>query len=159
MPILPYLETLPEVARDVSLDDEAYVIGKVRIGPGARIGPRSVIRGDQCHITIGRRFRMGASATVHVDPERPTTIGEDVLVEDAAVVHGCTVGNGVLIEREATVLTGSVVGEGSIVQADALVAEGKEIPPRSVVAGTPGRVVRQTTDDEVAEIRRRAGGA
>ena len=159
MPLLPYLGTLPEVAEDVSIDEDGWVIGKVKIAAGGRVGPRAVIRGDQSYIEIGRRFSLGASATVHVDPSWPTIVGEDVIVEDRAIIHGCTLGDVVLVEREATVLSGSVVGEGSIVQADALVAEGKQIPPRSVVAGTPGKVVRQTTDEEVAMIRRRAAGA
>ena len=159
MPLLPYLGTMPELAADVTVDDEGFVIGKVTIAEGGRVGPRAVIRGDQSYIRIGRRFSIGASATVHVDPEWPTILGDDVVVEERAVVHGCTVGDAVLVEREATVLSGSSVGEGSIIQADALVPEGREIPPRSVVAGTPGRVIRQTTDEEVAEIRRRASEA
>lgn len=156
MPALPYLGTLPTLADDVAIDPEGFVIGKVEIAAGGRIGPRAVVRGDQCHIKIGRRFRLGTAATVHVDPEYPALLDDDVVVEERAVVHGCTIGPAVLVERDATVLTGSVVGEGSIVQADALVPEGREIPPRSVVAGTPGKVIRQTTDEEVAAIRRRA---
>ena len=159
MPLLPYLGTLPEVADDVSIDEDGWVIGKVTIAAGGRVGPRAVIRGDQDSIEIGRRFSIGAAATIHVDPGGPTRIGEDVVVEDRAVVHGCTLGDAVLVEHEATVLSRSVVGGGSIIQADALVAEGKEIPPRSVVAGTPGKIIRQTTDEEVALIRRRAARA
>ena len=156
MPQLPYLDTLPKLAGDVVVHPEAFVIGKVTIEAGGRVGPRAVIRGDQSYIEIGRRFTIGASATVHVDPDYPAVLGDDVVVEDRAVVHGCRLGDAVLVEREATILTGSVVGPGSIVQADALVPERREIPPRSVVAGTPGKVIRQTTDEEVAEIRRRA---
>jgi carbonic anhydrase/acetyltransferase-like protein (isoleucine patch superfamily) len=159
MPLLPYLGTMPTVADDLDLDAEGFVIGKVRVAEGVRIGRRTVLRGDQNRIEIGPRCRFGAEATLHVDPDKPCILGADVVVEDRAVVHGCVVGEAVLVEAGATVLSGSRVGEGSIVQAGALVGEGKEIPPRSVVAGTPGRVVRQTSDDEVAEIRRRAAGA
>ncbi|MDP8922854.1 MAG: gamma carbonic anhydrase family protein [Chloroflexota bacterium] len=156
MPLLPFLGTLPTVADDLDLDPAGYVIGKVTLAAGVRIGPRSVVRGDQDRIEIGPRCWFGTEATVHIDPGHPAVLGADVVVEDRAVVHGCTLGDAVLVERDATVLTGSRVGEGSIIQADALVPEGKEYPPRSVIAGTPGRVIRQTTDDEVAEIRRRA---
>ena len=121
-----------------------------------RVGRRTVIRADQDRIEIGPRCRFGTEATLHIDPGQPAILGADVVVEDRAVVHGCILGDAVLVERDATVLTGSRVGEGSIVQTDALVAEGKEFAPRSVIAGTPGRVVRQTTDAEVADIRRRA---
>jgi carbonic anhydrase/acetyltransferase-like protein (isoleucine patch superfamily) len=91
-----------------------------------------------------------------MDPTFPTQIGADVVVEDDAIIHGCILGEAVLVERDATVLTGSSVGEGSIVQTGALVPEGKSFPARSVIAGTPGKVVRETTDDEVAATRRRA---
>lgn len=156
MPILPYLGILPTVAPDVEIDAEGYVIGKVTLAEGIRVGPRSVVRADQASIAIGPRVRIGRSATVHVDPGYPTSIGADVVVEDEAIVHGCTLADAILIERDATVLTGSSIGEGSIVQAGALVPEGKAFPARSVIAGTPGRAVRETTDEEVAEIRRRA---
>ena len=156
MPLLPHLGTMPTVADDVSLDDECFVIGKVTLASGVRVGRRTVLRADQDRIEIGPRCRFGEEATVHIDPGKPTILGADVVVEDRAVVHGCILGDAVLVEREATVLSGSRVGEGSIIQADALVAEGKEIPPRSVIGGTPGRVIRQTTDAEVADIRRRA---
>lgn len=156
MPLLPFLGTMPTVADDLALDAEGFVIGKVTIAAGVRIGPRSVLRADQDRIEIGPRCLFGTEATVHIDPGQPAILGADVVVEDRAVVHGCVLGDAVLVERDATVLTGSRVGEGSMVQADALVAEGKEFPPRSVIAGTPGRVVRQTTDAEVADIRRRA---
>jgi carbonic anhydrase/acetyltransferase-like protein (isoleucine patch superfamily) len=156
MPILPYLNTMPDLADDVVVDPEGYVIGKVTMGNGGRVGRQAVLRGDQANIQVGERFSIGERSTVHVDPGQPAIIGDDVVVEDRAVVHGCRVGNVVLIEREATVLTGSVVGDGSIVQADALVPEGREIPPRSVLAGTPGRVIRQTTEEELNGIRERA---
>ena len=156
MPLLPFRGTMPTVADDLALDSGAFVIGKVTIAAGVRIGPRTVIRADQDRIEIGPRCRFGTEATLHIDPGQPAILGADLVVEDRAVVHGCILGDAVLIERDATVLTGSRIGEGSIVQADALVAEGKEFPPRSVIAGTPGRVIRQTTDAEVAETRRRA---
>lgn len=158
MPLLPFLGTMPSVADDLALDAEGFVIGKVTIGDGVRIGPRTVIRADQDRIEIGANCWFGSEATLHVDPTMPAILGSDVVVEDRAVVHGCVLGDAVLVERDATILSGSRVGGGSIVQADALVAEGKEFPPRSVIAGTPGRVIRRTTDAEVAEIRRRAAG-
>ena len=156
MPLLPFLGIMPTVTDDLDLDAEGYVIGNAAAGVGVPIGPRSVIRADQDRIEVGPRCRFGSEVTVHIDPGSPAILGADVVMEDRAVVHGCTLGDAVLIERDATVLTGSRVGAGSIVRADALVAEGKEFPPRSVIAGTPGRVVGQTTDDELAEIRRRA---
>jgi carbonic anhydrase/acetyltransferase-like protein (isoleucine patch superfamily) len=115
-----------------------------------------VLRGDQDRITVGDYARFGQAISVHMDPTYPTQIGAEVVVEDDAIVHGCILGDAVLVERDATILTGSSVGEGSIVQAGALVPEGKSFPARSVIAGTPGKVIHETTDAEVAETRRRA---
>jgi carbonic anhydrase/acetyltransferase-like protein (isoleucine patch superfamily) len=156
MPLLPYLGTVPTVGEDDEIDAEGFVIGKVTLGRRVRIGARTVLRGDQDRIVVGDHARFGQAVSVHMDPRFPTEIGSEVVVEDDAIVHGCVVGDGVLIERDATILTGSSVGEGSIVQAGALVPEGKAFPARSVIAGTPGTVVRETTDDEVAATRRRA---
>lgn len=156
MPLLPYLGTLPTVGDDLALDAEAFVIGKVTLGSGVRIGARTVLRGDQDRIVVGDRVRFGQAISVHMDPTFPTQIGSEVVVEDDAIVHGCILGDAVLVERDATVLTGSSVGAGSIVQAGALVPEGKSFPARSVIAGTPGTVIRETTDEEVAATRRRA---
>jgi carbonic anhydrase/acetyltransferase-like protein (isoleucine patch superfamily) len=156
MPLVPYLGTLPTVGEDVEIDAEGFVIGKVTLGRGVRVGARTVLRGDQDTITVGDYARFGQAISVHMDPEYPTQIGSEVVVEDDAIVHGTVLGDAVLVERDATVLTGSSVGEGSIVQAGALVPEGKAFPARSVIAGTPGKVIRETTDDEVAATRRRA---
>jgi carbonic anhydrase/acetyltransferase-like protein (isoleucine patch superfamily) len=156
MPLLPYLGTLPAVGEDVEIDDEGFVIGKVTLGRGVRIGARTVLRADQDTITVGDYARFGRAISVHMDPRFATRIGSEVVVEDDAIVHGTILGDAVLAERDATILTGSSVGEGSIVQAGALVPEGKSFPARSVIAGTPGKVIRETTDAEVAATRRRA---
>lgn len=156
MPLLPYLGTVPTVGDDLELDPEGFVIGKVTLGRGVRIGARTVLRGDQDRISVGDHVCFGRAVSVHMDPTFPTQIGSEVVVEDDAIVHGCVLGDAVRIERDATVLTGSSIGEGSIVQAGTLVPEGKAYPARSVIAGTPGKVIRETTDDEVAETRRRA---
>ena len=156
MPLLPYLGIVPTVGDQLEIDEQGFVIGKVTLGSGVTIGARTVLRGDQDTITVGDHVRFGQAISVHMDPTFPTQIGSDVVVEDDAIVHGCILGDAVLVQRDATILTGSNVGAGSIVQAGALVPEGKSFPPRSVIAGTPGKVVRETTDDEVAETRRRA---
>ena len=156
MPLLPYFDIMPVVGDDAEIDPEGVAIGKVTIGRGVRIGARTVLRADQDTITVGDNVRFGQRISVHMDPNFPTRIGSEIVIEDDAIVHGTILGDAVLVERDATILTGSSVGEGSIVQAGALVPEGKSFPARSVIAGTPGKVVRETTDEEVAAIRRRA---
>jgi carbonic anhydrase/acetyltransferase-like protein (isoleucine patch superfamily) len=156
MPLLPYLGIVPTVADDLELDPNAYVIGKVTLARGVRIGAGTVLRADQDEIIVAEHVTFGSAISVHLDRGKPTIIGADVVVEDDAIVHGCTLGDAVLIGRDATVLSGSSIGEGSIVEAGALIPEGKEYPARSVIAGTPGKVIRETTDAEVAATRQRA---
>ena len=115
--------------QDVEVDAEGFVDRQGRRLAGVRVGPRTVVRADQAPIAVGAHVRLGRGATVHVDPGFPTPIGADVVVEDDAIVHGCTLGDGGAGRADATVLTGSTVGEGSIVQAGALVPEGKRYPP------------------------------
>ncbi len=89
---------------------------------------------------------------MHADPEHPVIIGDGVSVGHQARLHGCSVADGVLIGIGATVLDGAQIGKQSLIGAGALIPPGKVIPPRSLVMGTPGRVVRTLTDDEVAEL-------
>jgi carbonic anhydrase/acetyltransferase-like protein (isoleucine patch superfamily) len=153
VPIHGYLEHVPEIGAEVSLEESAYLVGKVAVVGPARFEARAVVRGDQNRITIGARFRMGSGASIHVESHTPTVIGEDVWLGDDAVVHATTLGNGVRVEDGGLVLSTSKVGAGSIVAADALVSEGSEFPENSYIVGTPGRRTRDTTPEERAETR------
>jgi carbonic anhydrase/acetyltransferase-like protein (isoleucine patch superfamily) len=155
VPILSYLEFTPQVGIDVALAEDAFLVGKVRVAGPAVFGPSAVLRGDQNWITVGARFRLGARSTIHVELDRSTDIGSDVWVGSDAVVHACTLGDGVRVEDGGLVLSHSRVGAGSIVAADALVPEGVEFPAHSYISGTPGRRVRDTTYEERAETRQR----
>ena len=116
-----------------------------------------VLRGDVNHIRIGRRTNIQDGSVVHVMSDtHPTTVGDDVTVGHGALLHGCAVEDRCLISMGAIVLNGAVVGTESIVAAGALVVEGATIPPRSLVMGSPARVRRSLTDDEVRSIQRYA---
>lgn len=156
MALLPYQGQRPGVHPSASVSPDAAVIGKVVIGPECSVWQRALVRGDQDWIRLGRRVSLGENCTVHVDQGNPTILGDEVVVEGGAVIHGCVIESRTLVEAGARVLSGSHVGSGSIVRAGTLVAEGAIIPPRSVVAGVPGKVQRQTSDDEVAAIVARA---
>jgi carbonic anhydrase/acetyltransferase-like protein (isoleucine patch superfamily) len=93
-------------------------------------------------------------AVLHADPGYPLTLGENVTVGHQAMLHGCTVGDGSLVGIQAVVLNGAVIGAESLVGAGALVTERKEFPPRSMILGSPAKVVRQLTDEEVAGLKR-----
>ena len=144
----------PVVAPSAFVDSSAQVIGDVAIGDESSVWMNVVIRGDV------HRIRWDAARTSRTErlstscgTGYPTTIGDEVTVGHGALLHGCTVDDRVLVGMGAIVLNGVTIGQESIVAAGTLVAEGTEFPPRSLVMGTPGRVRRELTDDEVQSIR------
>ena len=150
----PFRGVVPTVAPSAFVDQSAQVIGDVHIGPESSVWMNVVIRGDVNHIRIGNRTNIQDGTVVHVmrDPPHPTVVGDDVTVGHGAVLHGCTVANRCLIGMGAILLNGSSVGEDCIVAAGTLLPEGMAVPGRSLVMGSPGRVRRALTDDEIAFI-------
>lgn len=137
----------PEIAADVWIAPDAQIIGKVVIEAGASIWFGTVLRGDNEVIRIGPGSNVQEHCVFHTDPGCPLTVGRDVTVGHKALLHGCTICDGVLVGMNATVLNRTVVGAGSLIGAGALIAEDKTIPEGSLVMGMPGRVVR-TLDAE-----------
>lgn len=135
----------------------AVVIGKVRLRRDASVWFNAVLRGDNELIDVGDRTNIQDGCVLHTDMGFPLMLGADCTVGHMAMLHGCTIGEGVLIGIGATVLNGAVIGAHSVIGAHALVPEGKEIPPRSLVVGTPGKVVRELSDDDVTHYSRLAG--
>ncbi|WP_297595040.1 gamma carbonic anhydrase family protein [Mycobacterium sp.] len=131
----------------------ATVIGQVKLGAQTGIWYNAVIRGDMEAITVGDRSNIQDGSVLHADPGFPLTIGTAVSVGHNATLHGCTVGDDVLIGMGATVLNGAVIGSGTLVAANALILQGAKIPPGSLVAGVPAKVRRDLTDVERARIR------
>jgi carbonic anhydrase/acetyltransferase-like protein (isoleucine patch superfamily) len=149
----PYRGRLPKVHPTAYVDQSAQVVGDVEIGADSSVWMNTVVRGDVNFIRIGARSNVQDGTIVHVMHDmHPTRIGDDVTIGHAAIVHGCTIGDRVLIGMGATLLNGATVGEDSIVAAGTLLTEGMIVPPRSLVMGRPGKVRRALTDLEVAEI-------
>jgi carbonic anhydrase/acetyltransferase-like protein (isoleucine patch superfamily) len=145
---------MPRVHPTAYIDSSAQVIGDVEIGEESSVWMAAVVRGDVNRIRIGRRSNVQDGVVVHVMKDtHATTIGDSVTIGHAAVIHGCTVDDRCLIGMGTIVLNGAHIGAGSIVAAGTLVVEGMEVPPRSLVVGSPGRVRRTLTDAEVAEIQ------
>ena len=153
----PFKGIQPRVAADAYVDPSAQVIGNVEIGAESSVWMNAVIRGDVNAIRVGRRTNIQDCSIVHVmHRTHQTTIGDEVTVGHAAIVHGCTIADRVLIGMGAILLNGVTVGEDSIVAAGTLLPEGAAVPPRSLVMGSPGKVKRALTDEEVISIRRSA---
>ena len=153
----PYRGALPRVHPTAFIDDSAQVIGDVEIGEESSVWMCAVVRGDVHWIKIGRRTSIQDATVVHVmNGTHPTTIGDNVTVGHAAVMHVCTVENLCLIGMGAILLNGAHVGTGSIVAAGTLLVEGQKVPPRSLVMGSPGKVKRLLTHAEAAGIQQYA---
>jgi carbonic anhydrase/acetyltransferase-like protein (isoleucine patch superfamily) len=131
----------------------AVVVGDVVLAPGVNIWYHSVIRGDLARITLGARVNIQDGCIIHTDTDCPQELGEGVVLGHAAVVHGRRIGRDTLIGIGACVLSGAEVGEECLIAAGAVVTEGRRIPPRSVVMGVPGRVVREITAEELERTR------
>ena len=152
MPLHPYDGIWPSIGRDAFVADGAHLIGQITIGDQASIWFNAVLRADIAAITVGARSNIQDNSTIHVDFGYPTVIGEDTTVGHGVTIHGSIVENQVLVGMGAVILIGCTIGHGSIVGAHALLPERRHIPPRSLVLGSPGRIVRAITDDEMNEI-------
>ncbi|WP_454295855.1 gamma carbonic anhydrase family protein [Salana multivorans] len=154
--VRPFGQATPHIAPSAWLAPGAVVVGDVAIGADSAIFYNTVLRGDCSLITIGERSNLQDGVVVHVDDDFPTIVGDDVSVGHAAVLHGCTIGDGCLIGMSSTVMSGAVVEPGAMVAAGALVTPGKTVPSGTLVAGVPARVVRELTDAEKEHLRHNA---
>ena len=130
----------------------ASVIGNVILKKNASIWFGAVLRGDNEAIIIGENSNIQDNSVLHTDMGKPLTLGANVTVGHKVMLHGCTVGDGSLIGIGAIVLNGARIGRGCLIGAGALITENKEIPDRSLVMGSPGKVVRTLTEEEAAAI-------
>ena len=150
--VLPYADHVPQIDPAAWLAPTATVIGEAVIEAEASVFYGAVIRADMAAVRLGRGANLQDNVVVHTDYSHPAEIGAGVSVGHAAVVHGCRIEDNCLIGMSATVLNGAVIGEGSLVAAGTVVLEGTQIPPRSLVAGVPGKVRRALSDAEYAKI-------
>ena len=137
---------------DYYIAENATVIGSVVLHENASIWFNCVVRADNDVITLGENSQLQDGCILHVDPGHPITIGRDVSVGHMAMLHGCTIGDGSLIGIKSVVLNGARIGKNCLIGANSLIAEGKEIPDGSLVVGSPGRVVRPLTPEEITRI-------
>jgi len=146
-------ERIPELRGELHfIADNASVIGSVVLEENVSIWFNAVLRGDNETIHIGANSNVQDGAVLHTDPGSPLTIAANVSVGHQAALHGCSIGEGSLIGIKAVVLNHSVIGRNCLIGANTLVTEGKVIPDNSLVTGSPGKVVRTLSEDEIAAI-------
>ena len=140
----------------VFIADNATIIGNVSIGEDSSVWFNAVVRGDMEPIVIGKLSNVQDGVIVHVDYDYPTTIGDRVTIGHGAVLHGCTIGNNVLIGIRSVLLNGVKIGDNSVIGAGAVIPENTEIPPNSIALGIPGKVKGDTTEVHKARIKMNA---
>ena len=158
MPLYAIDGKQPTLADTVWVAPSADVIGDAQLGDDVSVWFGAVIRADNTPIVVGARTNIQEGAMLHSDPGAPLTIGAGVTVGHHAILHGCTIGDAVLIGMGATVLNGAVIGENCLVGAGALVTEGKSFPPGSLIVGSPARVARALSPEQSARLRLSANG-
>ena len=146
----------PQLHETAWVADSAQVMGHVELAADTSIWFGVVLRGDTEVIRIGKGSNIQDNSVLHADVGFPLLIGENVTVGHQVMLHGCTVGDGSLIGIQAVVLNGAKIGKHCLVGAGALVTEGKEFPDGSMILGSPAKVVRQLTPEQIAGLERSA---
>ena len=145
-------DRIPQIDPSAWVAPTAVLIGSIQCAADASVWWNAVLRGDNEPIVIGPRSNVQDGCVFHTDPGAPLTIEADVTIGHKVMLHGCRIGQGSLIGIGTTILNHAVIGEHSLVGAGTLIPERKMYPPRSLIMGTPGKVVRELTDEEVARL-------
>ncbi len=148
-----YNETIPQVDSSVFIAPGAYIIGDVTIGKESSVWFNAVLRGDEGPIRIGERCSIQDNSSIHMYGGVPVIVEDEVTVGHNVILHGCKIGKRSIIGMGATILDHVEIGEECIIGANTLIPSGKTIPPRSLVLGSPGQVVRRLNDEDLELIQ------
>lgn len=152
MPVYALGDRVPQISPSAYVHPDATVIGDVRIGAGASVWPRAVLRGDYGTIIVGERTSIQDGTVVHATADKPTRIGADCVVGHLAHLEGCTVEDGCLIGSGSVVLHDVVVGSGALVGAGAVVSDRMQVPARAMALGVPARMRPDAVPDGVVQL-------
>lgn len=156
MPIYKLGNKQPQLGENTWIAPNATVIGDVRLGANTSIWWNATLRGDNDPIHIGENTNIQDGSVLHTDEGVPMHIGANVTVGHLVMLHGCTVGDGSLIGIGSVILNRAVIGKGSIVGANTLIPEGKVFPDRVLIVGSPGKVVRELSEEESTRLLKSA---
>ena len=145
-------KNVPEISSDSWVAPNAIIIGKVKLEKNSSIWFNAVLRGDIEKIVIGENSNIQDGSVLHTDPGCPLTVGKGVTVGHMVMLHGCEISDDTLIGIGSTILNKAKIGKNCIIGANTLVTENKAIPDNSLVLGSPGKVIRKVTDDEIKVI-------
>ena len=153
MPVYALGPHTPEIDPESWIAPNAVVIGQVKLAKNASIWWNCTVRGDTDRLIIGENSNIQDGSVLHTNRGIELRIGNGVTVGHGIMLHGCTIGDGSLIGIGAVVLNHAVIGKNSLVAAHTLVPEGKIFPDRALILGSPGKMVRELTDEEIARNR------
>jgi len=154
--IIDYNGNKPKIHKSCFVAQNASIIGKVELKENANIWYGTVIRGDDNYVTIGKNTNIQDNSTVHIAEDYPTIIGDYVTAGHNVIIHACTIGDYVLIGMGAIILNGAIVGDNVVIGAGSVVTPGKIIPSNTVVMGTPAKVVKELSLEEIEKHKKRA---
>lgn len=155
--ILPFRSKWPKLHETIFVAPTADIVGDVEIGAESSVWFQCVIRGDVNWIKIGSRTNVQDHSMLHVTRVKsPLTIGDEVTIGHRVTLHGCTLGNRILVGMGAIVMDDAVIGDDCIIGAGALVTKGTKVPPKSLVLGSPAKVVRELKPDEIEFLKKSA---
>ena len=146
----------PRIADSAWVADSAEVIGNVELADDTTVWFGAVLRGDCELLRIGRGSNVQDGSVIHADPGFPMTLGENVSIGHQVMLHGCTIGDGSLIGIQSVILNGAKIGRNCLVGARSLITEGKEFPDGSLILGSPAKVVRQLSAEQIAGLQQSA---
>jgi len=152
MPIYRLGEHTPQIDPQSWIAPNATLIGQVSLARNASVWWNCTLRGDTDRLCVGENSNIQDGSVLHTDPGLQLVVGASVTVGHMVMLHGCTIGDGSLIGMGAILLNRSVIGKNSLVGANTLIPEGKVFPDRVLIVGSPGKVVRELSDDEVARL-------
>jgi carbonic anhydrase/acetyltransferase-like protein (isoleucine patch superfamily) len=155
-PLFAYQGTLPTIDGSAFIAPTAAVIGNVTVGPDSGIWYHCVLRSDTAPITIGARTNIQDGTIIHVNPDMPTVIGDDVTVGHAAIIHACTLESRAFVAMGATVLDGAVIESGGMLAAGALLTPNKRIRAGELWGGSPAKLMRVLSEEDAARFARTA---
>ncbi|MFO7815882.1 MAG: gamma carbonic anhydrase family protein [Halanaerobiales bacterium] len=154
--LLKYKNIKPDIDQTSFIAPGAKLIGNIKLKEKTSIWYNTVLRSDLNKTTLGKGSNIQENSALHVDTEKPLNIGDYVTVGHNATIHGCTIKNNCLIGMGAIILNGAVINKNCIVAAGSLVTENAEFPPGSLIMGTPAKVIRELTEEEIEEIKKSA---
>ncbi|MGI6110621.1 MAG: gamma carbonic anhydrase family protein [Eubacteriaceae bacterium] len=144
------------MAKNIFVAKSADIVGNVSMGDSSSVWYQAVVRGDQAPVSIGSHSNVQDGSVVHVDLNHPTNIGDGVTIGHNCTIHGCTVGDNTLVGMGSIILNGARIGRNSIVGAGSLVTENKSFPDGKLILGSPAKVVRDLTAEEIKSIHENA---